>query len=157
MTTGPETTLALRAVEPAGAPAHGLIAPVSALLRRAAMLERSAPARGGLMLRLSGALAVLWSVTPPALPWFSEPVVYLGPPDQRVFTPIGARLEAPPILAAAWRAALAAEHGIGPPLLLAPARVLGGEGDGTTVLDLRESAPLDAVDWARLAARGPKA
>lgn len=136
-----------------GDAAYGLIAPLTALLRRAPQLERAAPARHGLMLRLSGRMAVLWSAEPPALPWLGDDARYLGAPDQRVFTPIGAQIALRRALFSPWLAMLEREYGLAPPLLLAPSSALGDVGSALTALDLRDSAPLAAVDWARLRTR----
>lgn len=131
----------------AGETAHGVAVPLQAVAARRAALMRRAEAPGELRLSLVGPRALLWSVSPVDLPWFDAPLFYLGPPRDRVFAPIGMRLETPRLLLPTLLAALERESGAPPPYLATPD---GDETDRQMFVALGEGAPLGAVDWDAL-------
>lgn len=153
--------LALETCPPSAAPAQGVVVTRAALAEKAGDLARRAARYPRLRLGVTADAAIFWSAEATPLPWFASTMCYLGPPERRMFTPVGWRLATPPILQPTLFATLSAEletpDGALPPLLLAPdpaTRAGGAAAGGVRVVDLSASAALPDIDWRRFESLG---
>ena len=127
--------------------AYGVVVRPKAVAARRATLEAAKQARRSLRLSLATDQAIFWATEPTDLPWFAEPLFYLGAPRARIFAPIGWRLDAPPVLLPAFLSLLERERGVRPPLLATPS---AADPAVPKIIALGDGVALDEVDWRGL-------
>ncbi|MEO1329350.1 MAG: hypothetical protein AAFW46_06800 [Pseudomonadota bacterium] len=150
----PFEPIAPRLVEGATAePAFGVVVSLEhAIGRRDALAARAARA-GELRLTLMRNEAAFWSLEPVDLPWFPDPICYLGAPRRRIFAPVGRRLALPDLLLKRLLGELERAHGLAPPILALPT---ADDPSRPRLVGLAAGAPLSAVDWAAVASHAPR-
>ena len=104
----------------------------------------------GLRLTFGQNQIVFWSTESVDLPWLPIPVVYLQPPKNRMFLPIGWRLTVPDRMLQGILEQLPLNSQPGSPLVLLP-QSANASSSSPSVIALTGSLSVAAVDWALLA------
>ncbi|MGI9424295.1 MAG: hypothetical protein ACR2PA_13970 [Hyphomicrobiaceae bacterium] len=132
-----------------GAKARGCVIARSDLDEVANRLGPRAQRYTGLRLSFSRAHAIFWSTESCDLPWLPVPVMYLRPPTNRVFMPIGWTHEIPDNIFQSVLEQLPLNAERGTPVVLLP-RNVEAPISPPCMIELSGSMSVAAVDWALL-------